>query len=305
VPWTPARLPDLTGTVIVVTGANGGLGYETALALAGAGARVVIASRKADRSEQARERILGVYPAASVEVRELDLASLDAVRSFAGRLLADHPSIDVLVCNSGLMGIPHSVTGDGVDLQFQVNHLGHFELTRLLWPALTAGPGGRVVTITSFARHLRGRFDPDEPPIRGEYRRWVAYGQTKMANLRFALELDRRARIAGVPVAGIAAHPGLSFTRRSTTRPPRPPGTRLQRLARWWIGKFGMDADRGAHSQIRAAGDPTARGGQLYGPRFMVTGASVRRPLLPWTRRRGEELWDVSERLTGFHFTIG
>lgn len=305
-PWTPDDLPDLTGRTFVVTGANGGLGFETALALGGAGAHVVMASRKTARTGEAKSRILERHPDASLEVRSLDLASPDGVRAFATRLLLDHPSIDTLVCNAGLMGIPHERTEDGVDLQFAVNHLGHFALTAFLWPALVADGGGRVVTVTSFGRHMRGRFDPDDPPIVGEYRRWKAYGQTKMANLRFVLELDRRAREAGIPVRGIAAHPGLSHTRRDTTRAERPPKTVLQRVARWWIRSFGMDSSRGAHSQIRAAADPDARGGRLYGPRFMTTGASVWRPLMPWTKSRSaaEELWDVSERLSGIDFEI-
>ena len=162
------------------------------------------------------------------------------------------------------------------------------------------------MTVTSFGRHLRGDFDPDDPPIRGEYDRWRAYGQTKMANLRFALEIDRRARAAGVPVAGIATHPGLSHTRRNTTRPPRPPKTLLQRISRWWIRSFGMDPARGAHSMIRAAADPKARGGRLYGPRFMTVGASTLRPLMPWTRRSGQnaEVWAVSERQLGERFEL-
>lgn len=305
-PWTPDRLPDLTGSTIVVTGANGGLGFETARVLAGAGAHVVIASRKVDQNERARDRIVAEHPGASVEVHELDLSSLTATRQAAAAILAGHPSIDALVCNSGVMGIPHRVTDDGFDRQWQVNVLGHFELTRLLWPALVAAGGGRVVTISSFARHMRGRFDPADPPIRGEYRRWRAYGQTKMADLRFALELDRRCRAAGVPVAAIAAHPGLSFTRGDTTRPAREPTTTLQKIARWWIRRFGMQPDRGAHSQIRAAADLDAVGGRLYGPRFMTTGASTRRRLMPWTRRRGPgaELWAVAERQTGERFEV-
>lgn len=304
--WTPDRLPDLSGTTFVVTGANGGLGYETALALTARGAGVVMASRQTERSREARDRILRQHPDAAIEVQELDLASLASVREAALRILTDHPSIEALVCNAAAMGIGHARTVDGYDVQFATNHLGHFELTRLLWPALAAGEGGRVVTITSFARHLRGRFDPHDPPVTNKDRRWWAYGQTKMMNLRFALEIDRRAREAGVPVAGIAAHPGLSFTRRNTTRPPRPPKSVLQRLARWWIRKFGMEATLGAHNQIRAAADPKSEGGCLYGPRFMTTGSSTRRFLMPWTRRsrRLAQLWKVSEQMTGQRFEI-
>lgn len=304
--WTPQRLPDLTGQTILVTGANGGLGYETSRALAARNALVVMASRKTARSGEAREQILEQHPDASIEVRELDLTSLGSIRYFAERMRLDHPYLDAIVCNAGVMGVPESRTDDGFDLQWQVNHLGHFELVRLLWETLVANGGGRVVTVTSFGRHLRGQFDPEDPPIQGEYRRWRAYGQTKMANLRFALEIDRRAKAADVPVAGIATHPGLSHTRRNTTRPPRPPKTLLQRISRWWIRRFGMDPARGAHSMIRAAADPDAAGGRLYGPRFMTTGASVSRPLMPWTRSRskGVELWEVSERQLGETFEI-
>jgi NAD(P)-dependent dehydrogenase (short-subunit alcohol dehydrogenase family) len=304
--WTPERLPYLTGQTILVTGANGGLGYETARALATRNAHVVMASRKTARSEEARDRILEQHPDASVEVRELDLSSLKSVRYFAERMRLDHPYLDAIVCNAGVMGIPAVETDDGFDLQWQVNHLGHFELVRGLWETLMANGGGRVVTITSFGRHLRGDFDPDDPPIAGEYKRWKAYGQTKMANLRFALEIDRRARAAGVPVAAIVAHPGLSHTRRNTTRPPRPPKTLLQRISRWWIQRFGMDPARGAHSQIRAAADPKAKGGRLYAPRLITVGASVRKPLFPRTRsrERGQELWEVSERQLGERFEI-
>jgi NAD(P)-dependent dehydrogenase (short-subunit alcohol dehydrogenase family) len=288
VAWTPDRLPHLGGSTFVITGANGGLGFETALSLA------------------ARDRILEQHPDAIIEVQALDLASLASVRTAATEILARHDSIDGLVCNAAAMGIGHKRSTDGYDVQFATNHLGHFELTRLLWSALAAGSGGRVVTITSFARHLRGRFDPDDPPIADKDRRWWAYGQTKMMNLRFALELDHRARAAGVAVEAIAAHPGLSHTRRNTTRPARPPRTATQRLVRWWISRFGMESHRGAHSQVRAAADPNARGGALYGPRFMTTGASTRRFLMPWTRRskRLAELWEVSERMTGTKFEI-
>jgi len=304
--WTQDRLPDLTGRTILVTGANGGLGYETSLALAARNALVVMASRKTVRSGEARDQILEQLPDASIEVREVDLSSLDSVRYFAERMRLDHPYLDAIVCNAGVMGVPESRTDDGFDLQWQVNHLGHFELVRLLWVTLVANGGGRVVTVTSFGRHMRGEFDPEDPPIEGEYRRWRAYGQTKMANLQFALEINRRASAAGVPVEGIATHPGLSHTRRNTTRPPRPPKTLLQRIARLWIRWFGMDPARGAHSMIRAAADPEALGGRLYGPRFMTTGASTRRLLMPWTTRsaQNELVWAVSERQLGEPFEI-
>jgi NAD(P)-dependent dehydrogenase (short-subunit alcohol dehydrogenase family) len=305
-PWTVSQLPDLSGKVVVVTGGNGGLGFETVKALSGKGAHVVLASRKIDRAQEAADSIRTVHPDASLEVAVLDLSSQESVRSFASEILDRHPSIDVVVCNAGIMGTPEARSVDGFDMQFATNHLGHFALTALLWPALAAGSGGRVVTVTSFGRHMRGTFDPVDPPLQGDYDRWRVYGQTKMANLRFALEIDRRARASGVEVTGIAAHPGLSHTRLLTTRPPRNPQGRVQRFWGAFIARFGMNADRGALSQIRGAGDLKVRGGRLYGPLFTITGRSVRRPLMPWTRRshRLTELWDVSERLTGIRFKI-
>jgi len=304
--WTTAEIPDLTGKVAVVTGANTGLGYQTTRALAGAGAKVVIAARNLEKAETSRTKVLEENPDAQLEILEIDLASLASVARAAGELVARQPSVDILVNNAGVMAIPQRETSDGFEMQFGVNHLGHFALTAPLWPALVPGDGARIVAITSFARRYRGRFDPPDPPVAGEYNRWKAYGQSKMANLRFALELDRRANRAGLPIASLVAHPGLAHTNLLGERTRYEPRGLRRRLAGRWVERFGMEASRGALSQVRAATDPAVGGGRLYAPRFVVNGASVRRPLLPWTRHTNqlELLWEVSEQMTGIRFEI-
>ena len=304
--WTTQDIPDLTGKLAVVTGANGGLGFETAQALAAAGAHVVMAARNLQKVEAATDTILSTHRHASLELQELDLASLDSVQLAAAAISERHGSIDILVNNAGVMGIPEKRTADGFEMQFGTNHLGHFALTAQLWPALVAGGGARLVAITSFARHNRGRFDPADPPLRGEYEAWRAYGQSKMANLRFALEMHRRARRASLPIQSLIVHPGLTHTDLQANSARESGVGRSQRFWAKWVQRIGMKAPRGALSQIRAVTDPRARGGQFYSPRFVTAGATVRRPLGPWTRHSKQlaVLWEVSERMTGVKFDI-
>lgn len=305
-PWTPDSLPDLTGRVAVVTGGNGGIGLEIVRVLAGAGARVVMAARTADSAEAARDDVIATHPGSSVEIVPLDLASLDSIRSAAGVIGGRHAAIDLLVDNAGIMAVPRGETTDGFEQHFGVNHLGHFALTALLWPRLTQAGSARVVVVTSWARLWRGRFDPADPPLAGGYDPWKAYGQSKMANLRFALELDRRARAAGVRVAGLAAHPGYARTELQTRSVRASGGGWSQRFFAWGVRRVGMTPERGALSPLRAATDPQAVGGELYAPRFVTGGPPVRKPLAPWTRRSRQNrvLWEVSERLTGIEFAI-
>lgn len=301
--FTHADVPDQSGRVAVVTGANSGLGLETTRALVRAGGHVVMAARDPASAGAARDRVRGEQAEASTEIVPLDLADLSSVRTAAARILARHASIDLLVDNAGIMGIPERRTADGFEMQFGVNHLGHFALTGHLWPALAAGGGARVVTVSSFGRNVRGRFDADDPPSKGSYGPWKAYGQSKMANLRFALELDRRARAAGAPVAALCCHPGLTHTglQRASVRQS---GGWSQRWFAWAASRVGMDQEQGALAVIRAATDPDADGGDFFGPRWYFSGPPVRRPLMPWTRRSraNRALWEVSERLTGIRY---
>jgi NAD(P)-dependent dehydrogenase (short-subunit alcohol dehydrogenase family) len=299
--WTAADIPDLTGRVAVVTGANGGLGLETAKALAGAGAHVVMAARDQAKAETARSEILAAHPEASLALVELDLGDLSSVAAAAEDILAHHDQIDILVNNAGVMALPEQKTRDGFEMQLGVNHLGHFAFTARLLPALLRAPRARVVTVTSTAHHVGRPVDPANPHLEGSYDPWTAYAQSKLANYYFALGLDGRFREAGVAAQSLVAHPGLTHSDLQT-RAAAEGGA--GRSAGFWAAlarHTGMTTEQGARPQLRAATDPRADGGQMYAPRFVQSGPAVRRPVL---RRKGldetvRSLWEVSERETG------
>lgn len=288
-----------------MTGANGGLGLQAALELARRGAYVVMAARNLDKAAEARRLIEAAVPGAALEIVELDLAALDSVRGCAEGILASHERVDLLVNNAGVMGIPEQETADGFEMQLGVNHLGHFVLTCRLLPALLRGAGARVVSVTSFAR-LTGRpVDPADPHLRGSYDPWRAYGQSKLANVLFAQELQRRLEAAGAPVASLAAHPGLSRTDLQARSVRETGGGASQRFFHALAGVAGMHPDKAVRSILRAATDPGARGGELYGPRWGSTGSAVRRRLLrPPDRDAARILWEVSERETSERFDV-
>lgn len=298
--WSTKDIPDLTGRTAVVTGANGGLGLETAEALAVAGATVVLAARDPEKTTAAEARIRAVAPDATLDVVPLDLGSLESVRGAAATIAARHPRLDLLVNNAGVMGIPERRTADGFEMQFGVNHLGPFVLTARLLPTVL-GAEGRIVTVTSTAHHMGRRVDPANPHLDGRYGAWTAYGQSKLANFHFAIGLHRRLTAAGAGAASLLAHPGLSHTDLQTHSVTETGGGSSQRFFEWMAAHTGMSAARGALPQLRAATDPTARSGQFYAPRFVNNGPPVRRPIL---RRVGldraiEVLWAVSEQETG------
>jgi NAD(P)-dependent dehydrogenase (short-subunit alcohol dehydrogenase family) len=306
VSWNTGDIPDLSGRTAVVTGANGGLGLETARALAGAGAGVVLAARNQERAKEAIESIRASAPDASLELVPLDLGSLDSVRRAAAEILAAHESLDLLVNNAGVMGIPEQRTADGFEMQLGVDHLGHFALTALLMPALLRAPGARVVTVTSTA-HLMGlAVDPDNPHLEGSYRPWRAYGQAKLANFHFGLGLARKLREAGAQAASLIAHPGLSNTELQAVSVRETGGGLSQRFFLMLARSIGMSPATGALSQLRAATDPGAKSGEFYGPLFVNSGPPVRKPIL---RRIGmdraiDRLWQVSERETGLRIEL-
>src|SRR5688500_3998213 len=210
--WTEKDIPDLSGRTAVVTGANGGLGLQTALALAGAGAHVVLAARDVAKTAAAEERIRVSHPSASLEVVPLDLGDLSSVAAAARSVLARHGRVDLLVNNAGVMAMPRRTTADGFEVQFGVNHLGHWALTAQLLPALLRVPAARVVTVTSTARHRAGRLDPADVHLGQGYGAWSAYARSKMANLHFGLGLQQRFSAAGVSAISLLAHPGLTNT---------------------------------------------------------------------------------------------
>jgi NAD(P)-dependent dehydrogenase (short-subunit alcohol dehydrogenase family) len=302
--WTSDDVPDLHGRTIVVTGGNTGIGYEAAKVLAQLSATVVLACRDLGKAERAAARIADTSPGARVTVERLDLASLASVRAAAERLRARHPRIDLLINNAGLMMPPYGHTEDGFELQFGTNHLGHFALTGLLLDRLLAGPDSRVVTVSSNG-HRRGEMDFTDLQSERGYRRVPAYGRSKLANLMFTYELQRRLAAAGASTIAVAAHPGGVRTD-------------LMRHSPWWIRTAvhpGMrwatswliqDAPAGALPTLRAAVDPAVRGGEYYGPggRGEFTGHPVRVESNDRSHDVGVQrrLWEESERLTGVSY---
>ncbi|QGF22679.1 oxidoreductase [Raineyella fluvialis] len=304
--FTAASIPDLTGSVAVVTGANGGLGLESARALAAKGAQVVMAVRNTAKAEAAADAIRAAVPGASLEIVPLDLGSQASVRHAAQTILAAHPVIDLLLNNAGVMATAEGRTVDGYETQFGVDHLGHWTLTSLLLPGLLAAPAARVVTTTSMARlQAGGRLDPSDPLLERGYDPWAAYSRAKRANYHFALGLDREFRRAGVGAQSLAAHPGLAYT---DLQPTAVRGGGAGRMGPLWAGLarlIGMSAADGALPQLRAATDPDASGGEFYGPRWSSRGPAVRLRV----DRRGldraiDDLWAVSERQTGVRLDL-
>ncbi|MGI5213499.1 oxidoreductase [Plantactinospora sp. CA-290183] len=304
--WSAAQVGEQRDRIVLVTGANSGIGFEAARILAARGARVVLGCRDVDRAERAAARIAADGSVAPPAVLRLDLASLTSVRDAAGRFRAEHSRLDLLVNNAGVMLPPPGRTEDGFEMQFGVNHLGHFALTGLLLDLMLPVPGSRVVTVSSGAHRLgRMRFD-DLHGDRGR-RPARAYAQSKLANLLFTLELQRRLTASGAGTVAMAAHPGM--TRTDLVR-------HVPLLARVTTGaRFCWLADRllqapamGALPTVRAAVDPDAVGGTYYGPSgwWELVGHPVparvhRRARAARAQRR---LWRESERLTGVHFPL-
>jgi NAD(P)-dependent dehydrogenase (short-subunit alcohol dehydrogenase family) len=295
--WTAADITDQRGRTAVVTGANSGLGRIVARELARHGARVIIASRDSAKGAEAAMDITAAFPSSTVEAAQLDLADQSSIRSFAGRIRESNDHIDLLVNNAGVMAAPYRKTADGFELQFGTNHLGHFALTGLLLPLLSR-PDARVVTVSSNS-HKRGQMRFDDLQGERRYSRWGAYSQSKLANLLFAFELDRRLKAAGWGLISVAAHPGYSATNLQLSGPP--PYERLvMRLANRLVAQ---SAEMGALPLLYAATAPDLRGGSYLGPDGM--GEVRGHPILveATTRANDEEaarrLWEISEQLTG------
>ena len=299
--WTTADIPDQTGRTAVITGANTGLGFETAAALAAKGAHVVLAVRNIEKGKAAADLITRAAAGASVAVQELDLTSVESIRAAADQLRASHESIDLLINNAGVMFTPKSTTKDGFELQFGTNHLGHFALTSLLLDRVLAAPGSRVVTVSSQGhRFVRGiRFD--DLQWENGYSRVGAYGQAKLANLLFTYELQRR--LQGTNTIAVAAHPGGSRTELTRNLPPLVAA--VTRLAE----PLFQSAEMGALPTLRAATDPGVLGGQYFGPDgfgeqrgYPKVVASSEASHDTDAQRR---LWAVSEELTSVVSPVG
>ncbi len=304
--WTAQDVGDQHGRIAVITGANSGLGFETARVLAEHGATVVLAGRDPGRTSAAADKLRSASPDAQVETAELDLASLESVRKAAADLSARFPRLDLLINNAGIMMPPGGQTKDGFELQFGTNHLGHFALTGLLMPSLLAAPGSRVVTLSSNA-HRGGRMNLADLNSARYNQKFAAYGRSKLANLMFTYELQRRLAAADMQTIALAAHPG---TARSELARYMSPVSRaamsphFAMLNSWWV----QDTAMGALPTLRAATDPAAVGGTYYGPGgpFQFTGYPV--VVRPSARSQNKEvqrrLWLVSEQLTQISYPV-
>ena len=306
--WTIEDAPRLHGRVAVVTGASGGLGYETALGLASRGAAVILAARNADKAENALRRIRAAVGGADVRFLPLDLADLASVRRFADDL-GRGGAVDILVNNAGVMAYPtRRLTRDGFEEQFGTNYLGHFALTAHLLPALLRSTGGgRVVSLASLA-HVQGRIDLDDLQGERRYDAWTAYRQSKLAMLMFARELQRRADRRGWPLRSIAAHPGWAVTDIITNGPGQGRGGLGTAVMNVAFRLFGQSAAAGALPVLYAATAPDAEPGGYYGPtgRGERTGPVGPSRVMPQAQNEdmARALWDASERLTGLRFEI-
>jgi NAD(P)-dependent dehydrogenase (short-subunit alcohol dehydrogenase family) len=296
--WDAGRIPDQTGRVAVVTGANSGLGLVTARELARKGALVVLACRDMDKGRSALADVERVASGPPPELEELDLASLDSVRAFAERFAASHDGLDLLINNAGVMAPPRRRTADGFELQFGTNHLGHFALTGLLLPLMEGREDARVVTLSSPV-HRMGRISFDNLNGDRRYFRWNAYGQSKLANLLFALELDRRLRASGSTVKSLAAHPGYAATNLQSAAAPL-----VDRLV-MKVGNavIAQSAEMGALPTLYAATEPGLEGGTYVGPDGLGEQRGHPTIVKPSRAARDEQtarrLWDVSADLTG------
>lgn len=299
--WTAADVPDQSGRVAIVTGANSGLGYDTAAVLADKGAHVVLAVRNLDKGRQAVDQIKSGSPNADVTLQELDLSSLNSVRKAAAELRAAHPRIDLLINNAGVMYVPRrETTEDGFEMQFGTNHLGHFALTGLLLENMLQVGGSRVVTVSSVGHRILARIHFEDPHLERKYNRVEAYGQSKLANLMFTYELARRLKAKEAPTIAVAAHPGLSDTELMRHLPDFIPDFVWKIVA--------QPADKGALPTLRAATDPGVQGGQYYGPDGIGESRGHPKLVASSAQSHNEDiqrrLWSMSEELTGVTFPV-
>jgi len=302
--WTEENVPDQSGRLAIVTGSNTGLGYDNARVLAARGAKVVMAVRDTAKGEEAAARIRTLTPGADVAVHKLDLGSLASVRAAGAELAAAYPRIDLLINNAGVMYPPKSTTADGFELQFGTNHLGHFALTGLLLKNLLPVDDSRVVVVASIAHKIKAKIDFDDLHWeKRSYDKVASYGQSKLANLMFAYDLQRRLAAAKSKTIAVAAHPGVAATELSR----HVPGYELPGVA-WLFGKVLNTSEVGALATLRAATDPNVKGGQYWGPDGFREMRGYPELATSSEKSRDEaiqdRLWTVSEELTGVTYPV-
>jgi NAD(P)-dependent dehydrogenase (short-subunit alcohol dehydrogenase family) len=305
--WTQDNIPDQTGKLVIVTGGNSGIGYEAGLALAGRNAHVILAVRDVNKGEEAAGKIREKYAQAQVTVMPLNLADLKSVHTFAETFQVKYDRLDVLINNAGVMALPARKTADGFEMQFGTNHLGHFALTGLLLPALKATPHARVVTVSSFV-HVSGAIHFDDLQWEKGYDRWGAYAQSKLSNLLFTYELQRRLAAAGIDVISLGCHPGYAATNLQFAG-PRMEGSSIS----VWMMKLGnilfaQSQRMGALPTLFAAVAPQVNGCDYVGPTSLGGTRGypdkVRSNNLSYDEGLAKRLWGVSEELTGVKYSF-
>ena len=303
--WTADELPDLSDRVIVVTGANGGLGFATSQALARHGAHVIMACRSADKAAEAARRIEDEGPSGRVEPWALDLASLASIEAFAERLTTQHDELHALCNNAGVMALPRRVTADGFEMQLGTNHLGHYALTGRLLPLLLAAEGSRVVTVTS-VMHRMGRLDFDDLQGERRYGKWAAYGASKLANLLFTYELQRRLAAAKVETIAVAVHPGYSNTNLQTEAARMSGSAITGRIMAASSRMMAQSPEMGALPSLYALTAEDVQGGDFIGPGGLMQMWGYPARVEPAAMAKDPELaarlWAVSQQLTGVRY---
>lgn len=305
--WVSEHIPRMDGRTVLVTGANSGLGFEAAKLLALQGAQLILAVRNRDRGEAAIAQICAVAPDLRYELLSLDLADLVSIGRFAEKVRDSHARLDVLVNNAGVMAIPRLSTADGFEMQFGINHLGHFALTGLLLPLLLHTPGARVVTVSSGA-HIGGRINFDDLQSMNQYSAWRAYGQSKLANLLFAYELQRRFVAVHASAISVAVHPGYADTNLQTVGPAMADSKMRLAVMRWANRTVAQSAAMGALPTVYGAASPYVQGGDYFGPDgpLGLRGfpKKVQSSAASQAVETASELWRVSEELTGVQYVF-
>jgi NAD(P)-dependent dehydrogenase (short-subunit alcohol dehydrogenase family) len=302
--WTFDNIPDQQGTLAIVTGSNSGVGYEAARGLSRKGAQVILAVRSTEKGDAAVNAIRAEHPSAQLQVMVLDLADLSSVRRFAETFLKQHKHLNILINNAGVMALPYRRTTDGFEMQFGTNHLGHFALTGLLMPAIAATPGARMAAVSSI-NHNFGRINFDDLNGERRYDRWAAYNQSKLANLLFAYEFQRRLVVNNINAIGVGCHPGFTSTNLQLVG-AQMEGSGLMESAMRVLQVFGQDQPTGALPLLYAATSPDVKGGDYIGPTSMgglygypAKAQSNSRSHDPEAARR---LWEISEKLTDVQY---
>jgi NAD(P)-dependent dehydrogenase (short-subunit alcohol dehydrogenase family) len=303
--WTPNQMPPQDDRVAVVTGANSGIGFHASQELARHGAHVVMACRNEKKAREAMARIRAEIPSASLSFVPLDLSSQKNVRDAATLIRRQQSKIDLLLNNAGLMWLEEGLTEDGFEQQIGTNHFGHFTLTLQLLERMVKVPGSRIVTVSSIA-HRGGRIHFDNLTLKGEYGRQKAYAQSKLANLMFAIELDRRLQQAGARTRSLACHPGVSNTNLAVPGIVEQSPLKIGKIVDWIWPLFTQSAEKGAWPTLYAATSADAEGGQYYGPKgwFEAMGAPAPARARRYAQdpEKGRRLWQLSEQLTGEHY---